>query len=298
MKSPYAKMHSSLSLGDLELLLALIRGRTLQGAAERLKIDSSTVFRSIKRLERELGEILFERSRQGYRPTELARELAIHAERIESLLQEAREVAHKKGAEPSGLLRITTTDTLLHSVLMPLTAAFRRSYPSIELELIASNALANLSYRDADIAIRATRKPPEHLVGVKLGNLRAAVYASKAYLQALPPATPIEEMDWVVLDDSLPDHPSQKWRRQHYPKLKSRYRANSVLSVASAIVNGLGVGVAPLVLFESNPQVEIIEGPLEELDTDLWTLTHPDARHLQRVKAFFDFMKEHVRLPK
>lgn len=39
-------------------------------------------------------------------------------------------------------------------------------------------------------------------------------------------------------------------------------------------------------------------GPLEELDADLWILTHPDARPLQRVKFFFNFMKENVRLPK
>jgi DNA-binding transcriptional LysR family regulator len=104
-------------------------------------------------------------------------------------------------------------------------------------------------------------------------------------------------MDWVALDESLPDHPSQKWRRQHYPKLQPRYRVNSVLSTAGAIVNGLGVGVVPLCVLKDNPQVQIVEGPLEELDTDLWALAHPDARHLQRVKILFDFMRQHIQLP-
>ena len=297
MKSTYAKMQSSLSLADLELLLALVRGRTLIGASERLKVDSSTVFRSIKRLEKNLGEVLFDRGRQGYMPTEMAQELAAYAERIESQLHEAREVAHKKGSEPSGVLRITTTDTVLHSVLLPVIGQFAKSYPKIDLELIASNALANLSQRDADIAVRATRKPPEHLVGVKLGTLRAAVYGSKDYLRSILDSTLPEHMDWVALDESLPDHPSQKWRRQRYPKLKPRYRVNSVLSAAGAIVNGLGVGVVPLCVLKDNLQVKIVEGPLEELDTDLWALAHPDARHLQRVKILFDFMRQHIQLP-
>jgi DNA-binding transcriptional LysR family regulator len=297
MKSSYAKLQSTLSLSDLELLLALIRGRTLLGAAERLKVDSSTVFRSIKRLEKDLGEVLFDRGRQGYMPTELAQDLAAYAERIESQLHEAREVAHKKGNEPSGLLRITTTDTVLHSVLMPVMADFANTYPKIDLELIASNALANLSQRDADIAVRATRKPPEHLVGVRLGTLRAAVYASKDYLSRCADGTRPEEMDWIALDETLPDHPSQKWRRQHYPKLKPRYRVNSVLSAAGAIVNGMGIGVIPLILLQDNPQVRIVEGPLDELNTDLWALAHPDARHLQRVKVLFDYMRERIRLP-
>jgi DNA-binding transcriptional LysR family regulator len=147
---------------------------------------------------------------QGYMPTELA----AYAERIESQLHEPREVAHKKGSEPSGVLRITTTDTVLHSVLLPVIGDFARAYPKIDLELIASNALVNLSQRDADIAVRATRKLPEHLVGVKLGTLRAAVYGSKEYLRSIPESTLPADMEWVTLDESLPDHPSQKWRRQ------------------------------------------------------------------------------------
>lgn len=296
MKSRYAERQSRLRLADLELLLALVRGRTLAGAAERLKADTSTVFRSIKRLEKELGEVLFDRSRQGYLPTELARELAVHAERIESQLHEAREIAHKADSEPSGLIRITTTDTVLHSVLLPVIGRFAGAYPKIELELIASNTLANLSQRDADIAIRATRKPPEHLVGVKLGTLRAAVFGSKEYLSRHENVANYESLDWIVLDDTLPDHPSQKWRRQHYPKLRPRYRVNSVLSVAGAVVNGMGVGVVPLAVFRDHPSVAIVEGPLEELETDLWALAHPDARHLQRIKLLFEFLRNEISL--
>lgn len=296
MKQLYAKLQSALSLGDLELLLALTRGRSLGGAAERLKVDSSTVFRSIKRIEKDLGEMLFERGRQGYLPTELGRELAAHAERIESLLQEAREVAFKRSSEPSGVLRISTTDSLLHGLLLPVLSRFTTSYPQIELELIATNSLANLSRRDADVAIRATRKPPEHLVGSRLGALPSAVFAAHAYLERRVQPFDLEQTDWVALDESLPDHPSVKWRRQHYPKLTPRYRCNSVLSVAGAIVSGIGVGVAPMFLLKDHPQVAIVEGPVKALETDLWMLVHSDIRHLQRVKLLFEFLRSELAL--
>jgi DNA-binding transcriptional LysR family regulator len=296
MKHSYARMQSSLSLADLELVLALVRGRSLGGAAERLKVDASTVFRSIKRIEKELGELLFERSRQGYLPTELGRELAGYAERIESQLQDARDAAFKSSGEPSGVLRITTTDTVLHGLLLPLLSRFAAAYPKIDLELIATNALANLSQRDADVAIRATRKPPEHLVGSRLGALSSAVFAAQSYLDRCAQPFRPEEADWIALDESLADHPSVKWRRQRYPRVVPRYRCNSVLSVAGSVVWGLGVGVAPLVLLKDNPQMRIIEGPLEELETDLWMLTHPDIRHLHRVKLLFEFLRENLSL--
>jgi DNA-binding transcriptional LysR family regulator len=217
MKATIADLHrkdsASLGAAELELVLALIRGRTLHGAAERLNIDASTVFRAIRRLEKALGETLFDRGRHGYVPTPLALDLGAHAERIESQLQEARAAVSGSSGAPTGVLRVTTTDTLLHSLLLPLAARFADLYPGIELELVATNALANLSRREADVAIRATRKPPEHLVGVRLGTLRAAVYASKDYLARGKPYP--EGADWIVLDDSLPDHPSQAWRRRH-----------------------------------------------------------------------------------
>ncbi len=296
MKPPYAKTQSSLTLADLELLLALVRGRTLAGAAERLKLDASTVFRSVKRIEKDLGELLFDRSRQGYRPTDLALQLADHAERIESQLNAAREAAFKSGSEPSGSLRITTTDTILHGLLLPVLSGFAAAYPRIELELIVTNALADLSRRDADVAIRATRKPPEHLVGTRLGTMSAAVFASRAFLSRNERPLQFDKLDWVALDESLVDHPSLKWRRQRYPKLVPKVRCNSVMSVAGAVIWGMGVGVVPMFLLKNNPDVEIVDGPLKELETDLWILAHPDIRHLQRVKLLFDYLKEHLTL--
>jgi len=296
MKSSYAQMQSTLSLSDLELLLALVRGRSLQGAAERLHVDTSTVFRSIKRIEKDLGELLFERSRQGYLPTELGRELAGYAERIETQLQEAREAAAKVGSEPAGALRITTTDTVLNGLLLPALGKFTAAYPQVELELIATNTLANLSQRDADIAIRATRKPPEHLVGSRLGVLASAVFASAEYINRMRGKVDLEKAEWIALDESLAEHPSVRWRRQRYPKVQPRYRCNSVLSVAGSVVCGLGVGVAPMFLLKDHPQVRILEGPVAELETDLWMLAHPDIRHLKRVKLLFEFLRENLSL--
>lgn len=294
MKRPYAQMQSTLELDDLQLLLALVRGRTLAGAAERLKVDASTVFRSIKRIEQNLGERLFERSREGYLPSELALELAARAERIESQLQEAREAAFKSAGEPSGVLRITTTDTILLGLLLPALSGFAEAYPRIQLELNASNAVADLSRRDADVAIRVTRKPPEHLVGLRLGTIRSAVFASRA-LAARDKGTPLENREWIALDESVGEHPSLKWRRKHFPGSVPRYRCNSVMAVAGAVIQGLGIGVAPLFLLADNPAVQIVEGPVEELDSDMWLLAHPDIRHLQRVKLLFDHLRDNLR---
>ena len=297
MKPSYARLQSRLGLQDLETILALHRGRTLAGAAERLKVDTSTVFRAIKRIEQDVGELLFDRGRQGYTATELGRVLASHGERIETQLEEAREAAFNQATEPSGLLRITLTDTLLHTVLLPVLAPFTTLHPRIALELTTTNVLVNLSQGEADIATRVTDDPPEPLLGIRLGTVRSAVYAGKDYLARQPAGKPLAEMDWVALDDNLPDHPSQSWRRARYPQLAPRHKVSNLLAVAGAVVNGLGVGVAPLAVMREHPHVVMLDGPLPELDIGLWVLAHPDTRYLGRMKAMFDFLRSAVVLP-
>src|SRR5690606_14921951 len=97
-----------MSPGDLAVTLALVRGGTLAAAGERLSVDASTVFRSLQRIERGLGRALFERTRSGYLATELASELAEHAERMEAALEAARSSAEAAPAQISGTVRITT----------------------------------------------------------------------------------------------------------------------------------------------------------------------------------------------
>ena len=81
-----------LSAADLEVVLALARTGTLADAGERLALDASTVFRTIQKVEKGLGQRLFERSRAGYLPSELAQQLAGHGEQVEAQLEAARSV--------------------------------------------------------------------------------------------------------------------------------------------------------------------------------------------------------------
>src|ERR1700741_4040124 len=126
MKSSIAKAQYDLSAADLEVLLALARGGTLAEAAARLQADASTVFRSVQRVEKSLGQRLFERSRSGYLATDTMLRIARHAERIESELESARAAAAGSQGELTGRVRITTTDSVLRGLVLPALAPLAR----------------------------------------------------------------------------------------------------------------------------------------------------------------------------
>ncbi|EPJ78657.1 LysR family transcriptional regulator [Pseudomonas sp. CFII68] len=289
-----AAAHYRLDYPDLSLILALVRGGSLARAARLLQVDVSTVFRSVRRLEAALGQPLFEKSRSGYLPTSLAQALAEQAERAEQALEAARVGVEQGGAVISGTVRLTCSDSVLQALLLPALARFMPAYPALTLELSTSNDFANLSRRDADIALRLTRTPPEHLVGRKLGNVAYRVCASATYLRSVD-VDDLASMTWIAPDDFLPDHPTVAWRRQRLPGVVPAYRCNSMLSVTELVRAGLGVAALPDFLIDEHQGLMPLGEPLEGYDTALWLLTRPDCRALRSVVTLFDELGRNLR---
>lgn len=287
-----AAAHYQIDYPDLSLILALVRGGTLARAAVLLRVDVSTVFRAVRRLEASLGQTLFEKSRAGYLPTGLASSLAQQAERAEQALEAARVGVEQGGEVISGTVRLTCTDSVLQGLLLPALAQFMPEYPALTLELSTSNDFANLSRRDADIALRLTKTPPEHLVGRCLGAVAYQVCASPAFAQQHA-GRELAELAWIAPDDFLPDHPTVVWRREHLPGVRPSYRCNSMLSVAELVRGGMGVAALPDFLLgdDLQPLGPVLTGH----DTALWLLTRPDCRALRSVVTLFDELARHVR---
>ncbi|MFT3955694.1 MAG: LysR family transcriptional regulator [Piscinibacter sp.] len=297
MKSSIAPTQYRIGPADLDVVLALARGGTLASAGERLGVDASTVFRSLQRIERGLGQALFERGRSGYRPLELAAQLAAHGEEIEATLEAARSATEATPSRVSGTVRITSTDTVLHGLVAPALNGLKQDHPLLSFDLHTGNELASLTRRDADIAVRATKRPPQHLVGKQVGTLRVAVYAARR--RGAPRWAEVESgtVDWIAPDDALPEHPSVVWRKRHWPRLVPRYRVGSILSVLELVALGLGVGIVPLFLAEGRSDVTRLTEALADAETELWLLTHPESRHLRRVATVYSHLAQQLQLP-
>ncbi|PYC23921.1 LysR family transcriptional regulator [Pseudomonas mosselii] len=286
-------MQYQINHADLSLVLALERGRSLAKAAELLKVDVSTVFRSIRRLESALGTALFVKSRKGYLPTDTAQALAEQAERAEQALDAAR-IALTSGEQVvSGTVRLTCTEAVLHSLLLPALAEFMPNYPALSLEMGTSNTFANLSRRDADIALRLTNTPPEHLVGRCLGSTSYVVCGLPVLRERLQESA--ASVPWIAPDDSMQDHATVVWRNQHHPGLIPRYQCSGMSTIAQLVTTGLGVAALPDYMVHDLPGVEALSGPLPGCDTQLWLLTRPDCRALRSVQTLFEELTPRLR---
>jgi DNA-binding transcriptional LysR family regulator len=192
----------------------------------------------------------------------------------------------------AGRVRLTTTDSVLRGLVLPHLAALAREHPLLQLELRATNELMSLSRRDADLALRATPRPPEHLVGRALGRIRFAVCGLRGQR-----ARPLDQLDWIAPDEAMPEHPSVRWRRKHLPRLAPRHLVDGIVDVVDAIEAGLGVGIVPLFMLEAAPRLKPLSEPLDGCESLLWLLAHPESRHLRRIAAVYQHLAGAIRLP-
>lgn len=243
-------MHSRLSWDDLKLALAIGREGTLTGAARILKVDHSTVHRRIGQVERRLGARLFERHRTGYTPTPAGEEAIATARRVEDDVLRLESRLAGEDMRPSGVVRISTSDTILLALLTPIFAALRRARPEIVLEVGTTSQSVNLTRREADIAVRVINNPPDHLVGRRVGEVLMPVYGSRSVLgeQGGRDDPDPARYDWVGFDEGLAHIPPAKWMAANVPVDRIVYRSDTSHAMAEAVRAGIGVALLPHVL--------------------------------------------------
>jgi DNA-binding transcriptional LysR family regulator len=282
----------NLAWDDFRLVKAIADARGMPGASDRLGINQSTVFRRLGQIEAALGSTLFERHRAGYALTPMGEEMVALARRLDSdITAFTRKIAGQEIA-PEGELLVTTSDALLVHLLTPLFAKFQLTYPRMRLEVVLANQALNLSKRDADIAIRATDKPPENLVGRRAARIGWALYGRAADFQrpgTIDPAG-LAEHRWVSPGENLLNLKAVRFVQQHVPMDRNVYRVNTVLGLAEAVQAGIGIGHLPCFVADARPELIRLAPPEPEFADDLWLLTHRDLRQSARVRALLDFL--------
>lgn len=274
---------------DLRYVLAIARAGNITAAAPELNVHESTVLRRLNALEKQLGTRLFDRFAKGYVTTAAGEEVCQTATQMEEsiLALDLRIVG--QDLRPSGTIRITTTDSLLLKLLTPCFATFCTIYPEIELEVIISSQLFNLTKRDADIAIRATNHPPDTLVGRRIASVAAAIYASKTYLASHPNLADLSRHAWIRADESVAHSDSSQWLAKAFPGSRCQYRVNTSVGMLAAIKEHLGLALLFCFLADGDEELQQVHPPIPELAKDLWLLTHADIRNVTRIRTFIDF---------
>jgi DNA-binding transcriptional LysR family regulator len=278
---------------DVRYFLAVARGGSVRAAAERLGVNHSTVLRRVAQLEERLSVHMFEKLPSGYRLTEAGEEVLEFAHQMEasSHLLETRVFGRDQSVR--GLLRVTLTPPLATHLLMPDFADFARLHPDIEMEILSSGDLANLTNREADVAIRVVydRKTlPPNLHGVKGPELFGGVYMSRERLAAWR-AGAADPIRWIVISI----HGIPQWAGEGQVRTTGvPFRTTDAESQIAAVKQGLGMTTLPCFIGDADPLLARVPGTELHLYGTVWLLTQGETRKTKRVRLFTEFVSRRL----
>lgn len=279
---------------DLKYFLAVARTGSLSGAARELKTGAATVGRRIAALEEGLGSHLFDRAQTGYALTETGEAIRVKAEEVEESIFSIERVALGRDLRTSGKVRVATAEDIATFIIARRLAAFRRSHPSIHLEIAASWDVVNLTRRQADIGLRTLRPTHGDFVVRQAGVWNCALYATKTYAKthALKPGAAdfrgVDIISWT--EENI--FRGGDWFEKNAPGIPVAIAANSRLIQYAACKAGLGVAILPCIAADDDGDLIRLLPAEEVRSVPLWLVAHRDLLRTARVRAVMDFLAD------
>ncbi len=283
-------MHSVISWDDLRFLLHVQRAGTYSQAARDLGVTHTTVSRRLHALQEAVGTRLFDTLPEGISLTAAADPLVDSARRMEEAMHDAVRGALGHDASLRGEIHCTTVPTIAEE-LVDVLRDFTRAYPAIELEVATTGLPLDLTRREADVAIRATNNPPEHLVGRRVARMELAIFAADSLLAQHPQDVPLESLPWLAWTEASRAVLTERWMKRYVPDARIALRLDTLYAFRAALAAGVGIGFLPLWFAQRRePPLRQIAPIQEGFGMDIWVLTHPDLRRTARIRAFMDHM--------
>ncbi len=237
------------TLTALRAFEAMIRCGGVNQAAGDLHVTPGAISQQLRRLERDLGRRLFERTGRSLTPVAGARALADELTTAFATIAEAA-ARFAQGAE-SGPLRVATLPSVATRLIVPALARLRRQAPALRISFTYVHRPAELTFADADLLVTAVdgayRGPGEArplLSGV------VQPVCSPAYRRRLGRAPLAAEIAQAEL---LHDGDTAGWLRWFREAgLRRRHAPGDIYEdvglLAAAALSGQGVALCPITL--------------------------------------------------
>lgn len=172
------------AMADLVYFVAIARHRNLSRAAIELGVSASAVSYALKGLEERLGVRLLNRTTKSVTLTTAGEQLLSSISQPLETIDTALETLNRFREAPVGRIRLNVAVEAATLVLAPVLPEFVERYPDVELDIVASNKLVDVTEAGFDAGIRYGSTVPVDMIAQRLtADIRWVVAAAPAYLE-------------------------------------------------------------------------------------------------------------------
>lgn len=238
-----------MDLNRVVTFVRVVEAGTFTAAATRLQRPTSSVSRSVAKLEADLGLVLLERTTRRLSLTDAGRAYYERAREAVAGLDEATVLAGEAAREPTGVVHVATPPELAGRLAMVL-GTFVRRHPKIYVDVITTGRGAELVGAEVDIAIVLGRLEDSALIVRKLGATVYRLYASASYIERRGQPRTIAELPRhdAVLYRGTAGHSAWELTGPRGPEtieVNGSLSGDSFQFVLDAVASGHGIGLIP-----------------------------------------------------
>ena len=274
--------------------LATARSGSLKQAAQKLKVNQTTVGRNITALEEEMGTRLFERRSDGFILTSAGQRILKSMQEVEEKVIAAERVLAGKDEKPEGTVKIAMPGALANHWLIPLLGPFVLKHPGVNFQFLTGPELVNLARREADLAIRLVKPTQTDLIARRIGSMNLRLYGHKKLFSDRPAPKrtgDLEKLPFIGLTPEATSAAESALLKQLAGPFKIRCRSASWSSVYSAVTNSIGIGILPTFMADKNRDLMPILSNMSG-SMPVWLVYHPDLKHAARVRVIIEFISD------
>ncbi|MDJ0951584.1 MAG: LysR family transcriptional regulator [Alphaproteobacteria bacterium] len=275
--------------------LATAEEGSLSAAARALGQTQPTLSRQVAALEEDLGVTLFERVGRSLALTQSGLELLDHFRAMGDAASRISLAASGQSQAIEGQVRITATNITATYHLPAVLKQLREIAPGIEIDVIASNEVRDLTRREADIAIRHGRPEQPDLIAKLVRETSAHLYASTEYLDKHGrPETPsdLSSADFIGVEDPARLLPVLNGLGLSLTRDNFKLTSSSGTVLMALVEEGLGIGLFVKEWAELVPGLEPVLPELEPIPVPVWLVTHRELHTSRRIRLVFDLLAD------
>jgi len=284
-------------LNDVRTFVLIAQAGTLTAAARELNLPTSTVSRSLTRLEQHLDVLLVQRSPRGLVLTDFGKEYLQTCRRALRTLRDGGELLESRRERPSGLIKVACPVTMARNIFAPLLKKFFERYPDLRVEIEPyASGWDQEPREDVDVFFKL-RAPRDSLRRVRpYPGTKRGLFASPDYLSAFgTPATPDELLSHTCIGSGI-------WKLSRGSKLVApnivfRVVTSDPLVHLKLATSGLGIASLPLYMAK-RPDTRHQLVPVLPLwspePITLCALFSGSARLTPKVQVLLDFLGEYI----
>jgi DNA-binding transcriptional LysR family regulator len=287
----------------MQTFVRVVETGSFSAVAREQTSTQSAISKQVAALEKHLGAKLLTRTTRTLALTDDGHRYFEDARRLVAEVTEAEGQLRRGEQQLRGWLRLASSVGFGVRVLRPHVHSFLVAHPGVKVDLKLNDGFIDLVEHGIDVAVRIGNLADSTLVARRIGRIRRAVVASRAYVQA------------VTAQGTLPNIPEDL--KQHpcivYTELRSRnlwdfstpdgssvavrvegpLQTNASDIVRAAVLDGVGIAYSPTWLFQDlidSGEVQVLLPGWQTSPLPLHLVSPPERRYAAKVRAFSEHL--------